>query len=234
MIRKVSALSLLLVVALGCGSKESSVPTLEKGGKTRTEAVAPTVNAALRHEGFSYYGLENPKPIKMRLDQGDGKGFVEGVTTISKEKSDNPDEEIFLATRTGGLERLGSDTIKVSKDGIMMVGSSVIQFSKPTMELPANVEPGKTWSESTDITIGNGTKGSLKSTYKIVGVEKVKVGAKEYEALVVSNVGSYSIGGAKSPVEAKAWYVKGVGLVRQKSVVTQSGQKITSTIEIVN
>jgi hypothetical protein len=234
----------LLAFALlaGCQPKsaepattESTTPTASTGSEAPQAAPAtPSLSqipAELKHDGYSYYGLGNPKPMKMEVTVSDpGQPVRVGTQTISlKEIKDGV--PIFVIERKDGLEMLGVQEIRLEKDGLYNSASTVAKIGPHDLEMPAKLTIGTKWTSRTEVD-QPGQSMVNDSTFVVVRPEKVKTKAGEHDALLITSTGKGTIGGQKVTTSSKSWYVKDLGGV--KTVLTTTfpkGKVQTITIQ---
>lgn len=229
-----SWIPLALLALVGCGKTQApeSSGASSSTGTVETPVKKIELPASLMHEGLEYYGLSEPGKHTMTETRKTGdqtQTLVGDMTTRLVDAT--ADKATYEMEFDGDLSALGTTTIMVDKGGVHIVTSSTVKTDKPTLDLPAVCSVGATWaSDMSGEMATQKVKGN--STYKIVRTEKVKVPAGEFDAIVVENVGTLSLGGSKFPLKATAWYVKGKGMVRQVTEATQAGQKMVSTLEL--
>jgi len=206
------------------GSTASSpikgTPPPAKSDKTTT-ASNPSLDQIpmeLKTDGYEYYGLGNSATMKMELRQGSEKSGLVGTQTITfKEMKDGA--PIFTMEHGDGLAGLGSQELRVEKDGIYTVASTLAKVGAHDLEIPAKLDPGVTWKSHEEVDKDNSNT-IEDDVYKVVGVQKVKTSVGQYDALLITSAGeSKTTGGnskaiSSSKIHSEGWYVKGRGLVR--------------------
>jgi hypothetical protein len=237
----------LLITALACvygcdkgpeaTTSDATKPGVS-GGQTSGTPATPTktytladVPADLKGEAFEYYGLGNDKPVDMEVVQTAQPDPETGaqITTL-KEVKDG--EAIFEIERTGGLGRLGTQTVALRKDGIFIVGSSTAEIKSTGPELPQDLTPGKSWDNDLSLQQADGTKMELKVKTTVKGVGKFKTKAGEREGLRVVSNGSGTMKGEPVTIQGESWYVKGLGGVKSSfTYTTKNGQKNEISIQ---
>jgi hypothetical protein len=110
--------------------------------------------------------------------------------------------------------------VVIRKDGIYTESVGRGELSKPALQLPSDVAPGKKWNSSFDLKMPDGSVVKAEMNGEALAIEKIKLSdGKEYDALVIVNkytMKSTPASGAGSTVtgEAKSWLVKGLGMVK--------------------
>ncbi len=231
-------LSAFLAISLvGCSKKpDANVSGTPEDGSAKTAAgpkaaPLPAVPDKLKHEAFKYYGLENAKPLRYKLVVHEGakpeygmqtfeyKGLVDGLPQYS-------------VSRTEGLEILGTEEDEVRKDGVYVKSLSLGTLDKPMLAFPADLKPGKTWSAAYSLDTTQG-KMTVKAKFAAVRVEKVKVEAGQYDALLVTAQEESTGPQGSTKIFSKAWYAEGIGTVKMTTTGSSPAQKnITMTVEL--
>lgn len=245
---KLSLLPLFVAALLvGCGQKSategstttSGTPTATTastgsetaGATTGTTDPAPVADLPqeLRHSAFEYYGLENTKPVDMVVEFSTQNQTMTGAQTTSfKEMKDG--KAIYTIERTGQLANLGRQEVSLEKDGIYVTDSTIAKVDHD-LEMPSDLAPGKTWTSRT-VVDNPGQKMDVKSTFKVVGTQKVKTKVSERDALLITASGEGTINTDKVRMESQSWYVKGLGAVKSIIKTTYPGGRVeTVTIQ---
>ncbi len=81
------------------------------------------------------------------------------------------------------------------------------------MDLPANPQPGNSWTFQASVQGPNGEDIEEQGSDKVVGIEKLQIGKKTYDALRVEEQGTSSVNQKEYKDTATRWYVKGLGAV---------------------
>lgn len=211
------------------GSSES----VDKGGENPSGPALSSVPAGLKHDGYAYYGLDNPSPIQYEVVSS---ALPEIDTGSATTKLTAVEGEIarFVTTRTGtALAQMGDEEVEARKDGIYYTKIGGHPVEPAQLVLPAELPAGKAWNTKGKVTAqtAQGVKTFDQSfKYKVAGVEKVKTKAGEFDAIKILANGEITLDGKKNQSEIAAWYVKGLGTVRM--AITATGpQKVTMTIE---
>ncbi|HCM74339.1 MAG TPA: hypothetical protein PLB31_02900 [Fimbriimonadaceae bacterium] len=224
--------TLLLALGLLIGGCQPAAPaptpeggTTEPGKETtsttdsKTE-LEPSVElpAELKTAAAEYYGMTGSRESTFETNWGEDKKG-EGTERVRILNVENGEARVDVV-RAGELAQLGSETVVIRKDGIYTESVGRGELSKPALQLPSDVAPGKKWTSSFDLTIPDGTVVKATMNGEALAIEKIKLSdGKEYEALVIVNrytMKSTPAEGAGSTVtgEAKSWLVKGLGMVK--------------------
>jgi len=239
---KTYALSLLAILALGgcSGSSEKSTTTTDTSPKTTpTEAPKPEVPAAIKHDGYAYFGLGSTKAMNVEM-RVPSRPTLTGAILPKLVKVEG-DTATFSVERTGGIAAdLGTDTIFVDKTGVYITGTTVGTMTpSKSLQLPANLAPGATWTTHSKVSKTDGTELTENGTYVVKGTEKLTTKVGTYDALMVTSTGTGTVKfqGKTNPAtySAVSYYVKDRGLVKQIINLTLTGQPRNSvTIEETN
>jgi hypothetical protein len=225
---------LLAMLVAGCGpaatneAKPSPTADSKTGGGETASAEIP---AALQHDAYTYNGLDCKDELvyeyiaQKGAEPLEGRQFVEGP-----EQKDN--KALFTVKRSGSLSELGDDEVEVREDGVYLVGGSKSRPAKPSLLMPAKLGEGTEWDTDIELADGPG-KVTLKGKNKASAVEKVKVKAGEFDAILVTQDSKLDTSGTKDDVTAKTWYAKGVGVVKMTLELRRADGTIhTSSIEL--
>jgi len=235
--------TILLVAALtlfsaGCQSEKKTEAPSAPGNaaplpkEMPESATGPAIPEELKTDAFRYYGLSNSKPLRMQVVRA-GADPLSGEQTFTQ-KEVKPNAAVFTTTRTGSLQDLGMEEVSAEKDGVYVLSSTIGDIGGKSLELPAQLEKGKTWKRLTKVTRSDGTVVSYDAGFKVVGTEKVKTPLGEFDALLITSDGPAQIGTMKTRMMVKSWYVKDLGPVKIISTLTPtSGPAQTMTIEAI-
>lgn len=116
---------------------------------------------------------------------------------------------------------------KCTEDGIVIMnapgasttysgeeGGSVVQtIDMNGVTLPKELQVGKTWSQTINVTTGDSTS-TIQADYTAVGFENLTVPAGNFYALKVEQSGYVKILGQTVDMHGFLWYAEGVGTVR--------------------
>jgi hypothetical protein len=232
---RISFLIALVLVLAGCAkdsATDNGKQTADSGSPPAKEAsVLDQVPDELEHDGFEYYGLALTNPIEYEVTRN---GVPTSAGRTSKFVKVENGKAIFEVTHSGGLSELGTQTYSVEKDGVYVSGLSdrTIEPAK-YKEVPASLAAGTAWTSKVKITSSTGDTMSMSTNNKVVGVEKVKVKAGEFEALHVASTGKLHQGSVSLDLDVQGWFVKGIGYVKLEMKVKNGGQTTTQVIEAV-
>ncbi|HEY0868036.1 MAG TPA: hypothetical protein VGE01_11685, partial [Fimbriimonas sp.] len=132
----------------GAATDEPGKPALDTS-PTDTPLVSQ-LPAELKHDGFEYYGLANEQPIEIEVTSAPNGRTLTGTQT-TKLVSFAGGKATFRRERTGNLESLGVDEYSLEPTGIYVTSSTVAKTKDRYLEIPAKLEPGKTWQDTTEI-----------------------------------------------------------------------------------
>lgn len=236
-------LPLVFALALtGCAPKvaqappkgEEPTPTTTGGTETPPKPKEPPVTevpAALKHEGWEYYGLDAGKNLPLEIRMSNRTEVYTGTQTAKLVRMEKG-RAIYLIERTGGLaETLGdSQEVAVSDKGIFAISISGSPITPEQKELPDKLVPGTTWTSKSVFSLDS-RKFSTDTVFKVVGPQKVKTKRGEFDAILVTQTGVNVSDGQKMRLEAKAWYVKGLGEVKV-TLTSKSTTGETATIDV--
>jgi hypothetical protein len=228
----------LLAVACGTKSKEASNPKGSDGvvsGAT-DEGPETLVPEELKHDGYAYQGLGNYDLLTYDVTFEDYPK-QEGTQQIKLDKVEDG-KATYTLQRTGGLSRLGVETVELDATGIQIVSSSMGILKEPSQVMLAEASVGKTWETNLDMDNLNGTTQSVKSkiTHKVTGNESVTVPAGTFDCLVVESTIQSESAGAVDPsnnrkvtMKMKAYFAKDIGVVKM-SILEKD--KVTGLVEL--
>lgn len=242
-------MALLSIFVWGCGSggdasKDAPKPetpttasatpsngTEEKDAAGATEADSASVPAELKHAAFEYYGLDRKETLTVKSTGrpvGDGEG-TQAVEFVEMKDGN----AVYLITQTGILADLPSQEIVVRKDGVYTTKIAGNALKEPSLELPADLSIGKSWTSKGEFTLSESVTVKQDVNYKVVKIEKVKVPLGEYEALVLNASGSLTAQGQTNKISLKMWLAKGVGLIKSETETTQGGKPVKVVMEAI-
>lgn len=238
-------LALMALALFGCAkpeSKAASDATKTPESASNLESKPPeepkglpisSVPADLKTEAFSYYGLENLSPIEYEvISSAIGAPQTGTSTTTLAEVKD--DIARFVTSRTGeALSQMGDEEVEARKDGVYNTKIGGHPVEPAQLVLPSDLAAGKTWSTKGKVTAqtAQGLKTFDQSfEYKVIGTEKVKTKAGEFDSLKVTAKGTITVDGKKNQSEVVAWYVKRVGTVKM-DIRSSGDRKVSMTIE---
>ncbi len=241
--RRLSTLITVLTISgllIGCAPQapKAADPVKDpsaKPGVTAQEPVADpsTIPAALKHEAFSYYGLENAGEVTYAFDFN---GSIRHGTQKSTFLGMKDGKAQFKIERSDALISMGTDKIEVSEEGIHLIEVKEQALAQKVVALPAKIEIGATWPIDQKLMDSNGNDVLTKAVQKVVGQEKIKTEAGEFDCIVVTMEGTLTPQDGKNkatPVSGKAWYAAGVGPVKLAIKSTgPDGKPVSYTITI--
>lgn len=126
---------------------------------------------------------------------------------VAKEKETVNNQPCFKLETSAGGKVAATELVALTKDGVMRYSVNGLKPDAPIIFLKAGAKKGDTWTVDTKV-----SGQTLKGTFT-VNEEKVKVGDKEYETLVVKG-DDMEIGSTKTSVTY--WFAKDVGIVKLK------------------
>ncbi len=191
-----------------------------------------SVPADLKHEAFDYYGLENLAPMEFEV-VSTALTTVESGTATTTLSAVEGGVAKFITARTGTLSQMGDEEVEVRKDGVYNTKIGGHPIEPAQLVLPVDLAVGKTWTTSGKVTAQ--TPQGLKTfdqkfSYRVVGPEKVKTKAGEFDSLKVLANGTITLDGKKNQSEVVAWYVKRMGTVKME-IKSTGAQKVTMSIQ---
>lgn len=227
-----------MAVLAGCGPQKSGdAPTSQAPGPVASsvgggrQASPDSIPAELRHEAFEYYGLANTKPVDLEANI---QGQVQTGARTTKFLGIKDGAATFEVAHTGDLSKLGTYTYSVTKDGIYAIALNSGKIEpNPNLEAPASLPPGKTWGGDITVTLDAGQVVKSTQQTKVVGLEKVKTKAGEFEALLLVNTAKSTVQGIKSDDKLRAWFVKGIGPVKMEITRKTAAGTTKQVIEAV-
>ena len=216
-----AAAGLFAIVLPGCSCRKNDEAGAQNGTQVETPSAPVRAEIAqdFKHAGYAAYGLDFEGNLEyevvhygMEAEKGQSTfeylGIQEGFPT-------------FRVVRTGALAGFGTQTLSVRDDGVYVVSSSIPGFEGEALEIPADLEIGKTWESS--IKIGDNT---IDSTNKVDGMETITVPAGEFEAYRIISTSRLASPGRTAEVNMKAWLVPNVGYIRMRSeTIPSDGDK---------
>lgn len=221
--RRFSTLITVLTIAgvmIGCQPPAAKTDTPPKppvenqGGKVAPAADPSTIPDALKTEAFHYYGLEAPQEMTYDFDsngnvrQGTQKAVFLGMKDGKAE---------FKIERSDALQIMGTERVEVSEEGVFLTEVKQQPLEKPVIALPAKIVVGSSWPIDQKLRDGEGNDVVSKAIQKVVGQEKIKTPAGEFDCIVISMEGTLTVQDDKkhsNPVSGKAWYAAGIGTVK--------------------
>jgi hypothetical protein len=189
------------------------------------------IPADLKTDVYDYYSLSNTKPLNLSMTISNQPGeHMSGTQTITLEKVDKG-VPYFKITRTGEFAKFGEQELRLEKDALYNVSSSIAKIGKHDIEMPAVLKPGVTWKTHTEIEQGTSPL-TDDSVWKVVGFRTVQTPRGEQQALYVTSTGKGSVGGKTVKTESQNWFVKDVGPVKEVlTTIDDKGTKQEITIQ---
>jgi hypothetical protein len=216
------------LVIVGCAPTSSTVQKPNQGtsptsgsNTTQPDAKADspstdTVPAELKHDAYMLNGLDMGRPLSYNFTRVTGDSPEPGTQTNKLIKVANGEAE-FEVSRTGSLAAMGDkDTEVVKPDGLYLTSTAMGTLKSTVKMMPAKVVPGTTWEYAYQITKTDGTVWSFKGKARAERNEKVIVGGKEFDALLVTDTQELEVNGTKRAASSKTWYSRGLGIVKLK------------------
>jgi hypothetical protein len=204
----------------------SAEPTGNKSAPVKTDALPEDLKTA----AYDYYGLQVQRvPMQLRKPGGSASGSeeiaLEGVTK---------DAAKYKIIYKGSLDQLGTTMVELRRDGIYAVEAAGKPITPPQLELPTDIKPGKTWSIDGTSYLPTGEQVEQHTTVKIVGFEKIRIGSKVYDSLLVRESGTIKVAGNATKMTTNRWFVKGKGAVRMEIKGSDTkGVDSNATLEVL-
>ncbi len=245
---KLRTLLPLFVVLAGCGAPKGPDTTTTPSGSPSTTAVgekpgttgsptvetppapAPELPTELKNAAYDYYGLATTSSINLEIEIAGRPGLATG-TQVTRFKEMKDGKAVYAVERTGDVAAdLGAaEEVSLEKDGVYMLKSDVAKIGTHDLQLPADLAPGKTWSEHTEAE-KDSQKLNLDNNLKVVGPQKVTTKLGDFDALLVTSSGKGTVGSQKVTINTKMWYAKGRGVVKMEMTTIVPGQKVNGKI----
>jgi len=207
--------------------------------ETKPALTSTSVPAKLKTAAYEYYGLEDLQPFPMKkISKSPGKTPADKPTESSDNGSAQKallsvtnDKAIFEVTYSEGLMGVPVTKLMVNKDGVFTTSVEGQELPTPQLEMPANPSPGRSWSVKANFTDQQGHHIQDQETDKVIGVKKIEIAGKSYNALYVEAKGILNVDGVKSDYFGQNWFAKGIGAVKSiSSTRTNSGQIVSVTL----
>jgi len=240
--RRFSTLITVLTIAgvlIGCQPPATKTNTPPKAnpenpaGQVAPPADPATIPDSLKQEAFDYYGLEALQEMTYDFDYN---GNIRQGTQKATFLGMNDGKAEFKIERSDALQIMGTDKIEVREDGIYLTEVKQQPLEKAVIALPAKVEVGSSWPIDQKLRDGDGNDVLSKAVQKVVGQEKIKTPAGEFDCIVVTMQGTMTVQDDKkkeTPVSGKAWYAAGVGTVKLSIQSTgPDGKPVSYTITL--
>ena len=185
------------------------------------------VPAELKNDAFSYYGFGRKRPITLSITSGGQTRTGAQDVRLLKNENGQADFEIIS---TDGLELLGRNVFSLRTDGIRVLESEKSKTDPKEFELPANLNPGQTWSSTQSLEEGSRVM-KIVLVQKVVGLRRIKTKVGEYEALVVTGTGKGTLDGKPTTMVTEQNFVRDRGNVKYTIRTTTAGKTETTTVE---
>lgn len=201
-------------------------PEASESTEAATTADAETVKtlpADLEHDGMHYSGLNANRVLSYKISQ---KGMPDQFGELKITRTALKDGKLAIVRQRPGLAQLGDDEVEVRKEGVFVTKMSAGSLENPTLELPADLSIGSTWSDTSEIEV-NGTQMHNKATYKVVGDKSVTVPGGTFLCREISATGTITMSGAVNPLTVNAFYAKDVGLIRMQLTTKANGETVS-------
>jgi hypothetical protein len=217
---------LILAVLAGCAGKDSPV---NEGGVTTAPVEATNENplkipAELVTGGARYMGYPFSKKVVYKMT-----GFPAGQSSEQTVVPTYDAENKAVTLNYQGEPSFTSETYEFRADGMYGTLLGGNEVDPPMLAMAAEPTIGKSWPLKGTLKQGDGMK--VNTVVRVDRREKVKVPAGEYDALLLTEEGTISVGTMTFKVSGKGWYVEGIGAVKRTISQTDSAGK-TSNITI--
>lgn len=206
------ALALLAVGVAGCNPTQPTATATPKAATANPVPAAPKVPDNLKTEGFAYYGLNNEKPLTYAV-RAEGEEPAEGVQTVELKNVEGGVAN-YTVSRTGGLSRMGDESLVAKPDGVYLTRSTWGQVEPPMLSFPDKATEGKSWKTGSSMKGEDNRTVVLESTWTVGKAEKIKVEAGEFDVIKVTGTGTLKLGKETHPLKAEGWYSKELGAVK--------------------
>lgn len=208
--------------------KEPEAPTKEASVPKESKADASEIPAKFKTDAYVYGGFEllgDQRFTQTISGQEPAEAVV--TTTYLGMKDGFPQ---FKRVRSGAMSAMGSDTVSVTEKGVEIVEMSLGKINGDTLELPASLKVGTSWT-SKNVIVMESDKIDQSSTYKVVGTESVTVPAGKFETLKITMTGTLKSSTLEGKIDATYWYAKNIGTVKTK--ITQQAKGATSPVSLM-
>jgi hypothetical protein len=185
----------------------------------------------LKNDAFEYEGLGSTR-VRSFKDIRSGGGEPAIGTMQATLKSLSNGKATFEEESTGGIDGGMTEDGSLEKGGYFANSISPGKLLTPhSIELPANLTPGYKWSSSFGVQTTNGDVMKLKMDNQVIGRKSIKLGAVTTDALEIDGQDKGTVGATPVSITTQAFYVKGVGLVRNVQKMSREGKVTTFTRE---
>ena len=220
---------LILLALVGCTDKATPV---KDGGTTTAPVEASNENplkipADLVTEGARFMGYPFSKKIVYKMT-----GFPAGQSSEQTVVPTYDAAKKAVTINYQGEPSFTSETYELRLDGLYGTLLGGNEVDPPMLAMAAEPTVGKSWPLKGTLKQGEGMK--VDTVVRVERREKIKVAAGEYDALLLTEAGTISVGAMTFKVSGKGWYVEGIGAVKRTISQTDSAGKTSNiTIEAV-
>lgn len=232
------------LVLMGCPKSGTDKPANAKTDSASTDVKNPNefgtttaevpkldaMPANLKHQGFAYYGLGQTGAMTFEVISSMNPAPSTGEAT-SRLVSIEGGAAKFVTSRTGPLAQLGDEEIEVRPDGIYNTKLGGEPVEPAQLVIPAELPVGKSWTTKGSVKLADGKTLDQNIQFKVVGTEKVKTKAGEFDSLKVTATGQIKYDGTTSQSQVVAWYVKDLGIA--KMTISTDKPKGTMSVELL-
>jgi|CXWL01.1.fsa_nt_gi hypothetical protein len=247
--KKYTLLTLAALAFLGCqNSEKKGEPSQPIGSSANQETADSSVGNAssdtnatskesipesFKHAGFQYYGLGFDGPLAYK-QASQGNSDDAGQTTVFDRMEGG--KAYFKTSRTGQFSQIGDSEVMVDETGVYTTAVSGKKLTNPSLEVPADLAPGRTWQSDSTFTLdSNGTaiEVSQSMSYQAVKLESTASRAGKFETLKITASGTMTVSGTESKNISTMWFAKGVGFVKMNTELTTGGKTQKLSVELV-
>jgi len=211
-------ISISYFLCCGCGEPVHAPPALAAKPEIPTNSPIP---ANLKTAGYDYYGLDDRTPLPMKETVGDSVLLGAAVTRIV---SVDKNKAVFDQSWTGDLVQHADSEVEATPEGVFAISLYNQTLPNPQMNLPADPVTGKAWTYEASVTGPNGEDIKEKGRDVIIGVEKLQLGKKTYDALRIDEAGTSRVNQKEYRDTVKRWLVKGLGTVKLETDSTSGNE----------
>ena len=219
-IRQYSALAALLLLVAGCGNSEGEGKAKSQDKDSDPPVVAAeTVPEDLRNAAYEYYGLSYEGPLTYSVQMTKELPPRDGTQTVKFEGMEDGAAK-FTVTRTGGLSRIGSETLLLNDEGVFTKAISTGVLDSPALQVPADLALDSEWESEMAVKIGL-QNNETRFVARAVREEETTVEAGTFDCLVIeADMTSQITGSADATKDGEAtmkivvYYSKGIGYVK--------------------
>lgn len=215
--------------AKNSSSEVTTSPSAETPATDSSKPAAASIPSSLKNDASEYFGLKDSAKLEYQVVSSDGNksDLTRELTATKTSDAEATIEE--TATSPNGVQKFEHI---LKKDGIY--SRQILDNGKKgelQMELPVQLAPGKKWSNKAKMETPLGSV-DISSSSKVVGLEKVTVSGKSYDALKLQEQATLT-GSATETWKTTTWLAKGVGLVKMEIDRTPKGKpSVKSTMTL--